>query len=311
MAGILLASLAALHGGEASFSWTEFDIYPSVLIGDLLLAVGYLWAVGPLRRKYGWAERVSGWRVASFLTAIAVMFVSLTGPLDELGDTYLFSAHMVQHLLLMMVMAPLMIMGLPDWLIRAALRVRGVRPAARVLTHPAVAFVVYNVVLIGWHFPGPYNYALAHENVHILEHLMFMAVAVMMWWPVVNPVPELDRLRNDLVRLLYVFAYGIPMSMLSAFISLSSSPAYVWYVKAPRIFGISALQDQALGGLIMWIPGMIIYWIAMTVLFLRYSSREDKEEPASLQPPPSGRGPEPVPAGTSGLRPGPATAPAS
>jgi putative membrane protein len=147
----------------------------------------------------------------------------------------------------------------------------------RFATSPLVAFGIYNVVFAGWHMPVFYNYALEHHSVHIVQHLMFMAAAVLMWWPVIDPLPELARLTPP-TRMLYLFALGIPMSIVSALITLSENVLYPWYAAAPRLFALTALDDQQMGGLIMWVPGMMVYWAAITILFFRWSSREESEE---------------------------------
>jgi hypothetical protein len=119
-----------------------------------------------------------------------------------------------------------------------------------------------------------YNWALVSHDLHVLQHLMFMAVAVMMWWPVVNPVPELERIPTGPLLMMYVFAFGIPSTLVSAFITLSDSVFYPWYELAPRITSLSPLEDQRLGGLIMWIPGMLIFWVGISAVFFRWTKDE-------------------------------------
>jgi putative membrane protein len=267
----------------ASASWDRldlfgFEVHVSVLIGVVYLASAYLFSVGPAREKYGWSEEpASVWRKASFLGAVGLIFFSLNGPLHTLSDEYLFSAHMVQHMLLMLIMPPFLIMGLPPWLIRKALERPGVKRVARALTHPVVAFLAYNVTFIGWHIPQAYNWALVSHDLHILQHLMFMAVATMMWWPVVNPVPELERIPTGPLLMMYVFAFGIPSTVVSAFITLSDSVFYPWYEIAPRVTSLSPLEDQRLGGLIMWIPGMLIFWVGISAVFFRWTKDEYRD----------------------------------
>jgi putative membrane protein len=264
----------------ASASWDRmdlwgFEVHVSVLMGTVYLAAAYLFAVGPAREKYGWhGEAASPWRKASYLGAVGVIFFSLNGPLHTLSDDFLFSAHMVQHMLLMLIMPPFLIMGVPPWLVRKALERPRVRKMARVLTHPGLAYLAYNVTFIGWHVPQMYNWALMSHGMHILQHIMFMAVAVMMWWPVVNPAPELERIPTGPLLMMYVFAFGIPTTVLSAFITLSDSVFYSWYEMAPRITSLTPLEDQRLGGLIMWIPGMLIFWIGITAVFFRWTRDE-------------------------------------
>lgn len=278
LAAPLHATLAWLaHGNPADFSWTRWEIHASVLIGCLLFAGAYLAGVGPLRRRYRLADRVERWQVVAFLSGVAVLFVALNGPIHDLSDNFLFSAHMVQHMLITMVAPPLWLIGTPAWLLRPLLRRRGVWPVARVLTHPLVAFIVYNVVFIGWHFPALYNAALESHAVHIVQHLMFMGAAVLMWWPVADPLPELARLSSPL-QMIYLFAFGVPMSVVSALITLSENVLYPWYEAAPRIWTLTALDDQQLGGLIMWIPGGLVFWAAITIVFFRWWRREQAED---------------------------------
>jgi putative membrane protein len=208
---------------------------------------------------------------------VGIIFFALNGPLHTLSDEYLFSAHMVQHMLLMLIMPPFLIMGIPPWLIRKAMERPGVARAARILTHPVVAFLAYNITFIGWHIPQAYNWALVNHDLHILQHLMFMAVATMMWWPVVNPVPELERIPTGPLLMMYVFAFGIPSTVVSAFITMSDSVFYPWYAMAPRVSSLSPLEDQRLGGLIMWIPGMLIFWVGITAVFFRWTREEYRD----------------------------------
>jgi putative membrane protein len=255
-----------------------FEVHPSILVGCSYLVAGYLLAVGPARRRFGWwPHPPNRWQVTSYLAAVGIVFFSLNGPLHTLSDQYLFSAHMVQHMLLMLIMPPFLIMGLPPWMIRRAMRSGWMRRTGRLLTHPLVAYTAYNVVFIGWHLPRMYNSALVNHDLHIVQHLMFMAVAIMMWWPVVNPVPELERIPTGPLLMMYIFAFGIPSTVVSALITLSDEVIYPWYAVAPRISTLSPLQDQRLGGLIMWVPGMLIFWVGITAVFFRWTKDEYRD----------------------------------
>jgi putative membrane protein len=269
----MLPTIVLLHGGD--FSWTHFDVHVSTLIGCLLLLAAYGHMV--VRWRPASEAPVARSQVAAFAGGTLLLFLSLNGPLHDLSDDFLFSAHMVQHLLITLIVPPLWLLGLPRWSLRRVLRPRIVLVCARSLTGPLVAFALYNVVFIGWHFPGAYNWALVNHNAHILQHIMFIVVAVLMWWPVVSPVPELERLQTP-ARILYLFALGIPMSIVSALITLAEQALYPWYQAAPRVTALSPLDDQQLGGLIMWVPGMLVFWIAITIIFFRWSGREEREE---------------------------------
>lgn len=253
-----------------------FDAHVSVIVGCAYLVGAYLLAIGPARRRYGWSdEGASVARRVSWFAGVGVIFFSLNGPLHTLADESLFSAHMVQHLLLMLIMPPLLIAGVPPWLIRKALERRWIFRMGRVLTHPAVAFGVYNAVLIGWHLPRLYNAALESHALHIVQHGTFMAAAVMMWWPIVNPVEELQRLPEGPLLMVYIFAFGLPAGILSAFITYADTVLYPWYGAAPRVFeGLGPIDDQRLGGVIMWVPGFVVFLVASGFVFFRWSRDE-------------------------------------
>ena len=265
---------ALLHGGD--FSWTRFEVHVSTLIGCVLLVAAYYHIV--VRWRPAGEAAATRMQQLSFVGGTVLLFLALNGPLHDLSDNFLFSAHMIQHLLMTLIVAPLWLMGLPSWGLRPVLRRRAALGTGRFLTNPLVAFAIYNLVFIGWHFPRLYNWALLDHNVHIVQHVMFLGASLLMWWPVVSPVPELDRIQTP-VRMLYLFAIGIPMSVVSAIITLAERAMYPWYEAAPRVFAnLSAVDDQQLGGLIMWVPGMIVFWIAITIIFFRWSNREQRDE---------------------------------
>jgi putative membrane protein len=268
------STLALLHGGD--FSWARFEVHVSTLIGCALWLAAYFHII--VRWRPEGAAPVERMQVVSFVGGTLLLFLSLNGPLHDLSDNFLFSAHMIQHLIITLIVPPLWLMGLPEWALRPVLRHRAVQAAARALTGPLVAFAIYNVVFIGWHFPQAYNLALVNHGAHILQHIMFIGAALLMWWPVVSPIPELTRLQTPM-RMLYLFGLGIPMSIVSAIITLSPRAMYPWYETAPRVFSdFSAIDDQQVGGLIMWVPGMMVFWIAITIIFFRWSSREQRDE---------------------------------
>ena len=200
------------------------------------------------------------------------MFVALNGPLHDLSDYYLFSAHMVQHLVLSLAVAPLLIAGTPGWMLRPALRWPVVGAVARWATRGTRCFAIFNVVLAAWHVPALYNLALAHHPIHIAQHLTLLAASVLMWWPILSPLPELPRLAYP-GQMLYCFLMVIPMSVVAIYIAMADHLLYPAYASAPRLWGISPSMDQQIGGLIMWIPGGLFFYGVMTVVFFKWASR--------------------------------------
>ncbi|MEA2760803.1 MAG: putative rane protein [Gemmatimonadaceae bacterium] len=272
--------LALLHPVVNLTSW-RWSIHPSTVIGIAALGGVYFWAETALHRRASTAER------SFFLAGLLVMFGSLNGPLHDLSDDYLFSAHMVQHLLLTLAMPPLLLAGVPGWMLRRPLATRFIAPAARFFTSAPIAFVVFNLVIAVWHLPPFYNAAMANHNIHIVEHLMFMVAAVLMWWPLMSQVPELPRLAYP-GQMLYSFLMSIPMSIVAIYIAMSDHVLYPAYAAAPRVFALSPLEDQLLGALIMWIPGGIIFYIIMTVVFFKWNARgEDSTAGAQVDWKPS------------------------
>lgn len=270
-----------LHG--ETFAWNEWRVYPSFMAGWLLLGGAYFLLIGPLRHRFPGSRPASPGQVASFSFAWAAMFLALQGPMHELSDYFLFSAHMVQHLVLILVMPPFLLMGIPEWMPRPALKARWIGKAARWLTLPLVAFALNNVIFLAWHFPGPYDLMMRNHDVHVTMHLMIMVTGVIMWWPVMSPLPELPRIAPPL-QMIYLFLVGIPMMISAALITFSRTPLYTWYVEAPRVFaGLDPLEDQRLGGLMMWVPGGLILWIAITAVYFRWTHREVKEDEARMK----------------------------
>lgn len=265
----------------AAWNWT-----PSVLIGVAVLVCGYLAAVGPWRaRATPTGERVSRIRIVAFLLGACAILMPLISPLDELSDQYLFSAHMVQHLLLTLVAPPLLLIGTPGWLLRPLLHHAFIRRVARVLTTPSVAFVLFNGVFMAWHQPGLYEATLRSETIHIAEHLMFIATGILNWWPVLSPLDELPRLSSP-VQILYLFLDSVPMTILGALIVFAPAVLYPTYEVAPRILGLSAMADQEIAGLIMWMPGGMIYLLALSIVFYGWFNREERtgqNEPAGYE----------------------------
>jgi len=280
---------ALLH--SETFSWSEWRVYPSFMVGWLLLGGAYFLLAGPLRHRFAGSRPVPLRQVASFTAAWAAMFLSLQGPLHELSDFFLFSAHMVQHLVLILMMPPLLLAGIPDWMLRPALRARPIAVLARLVTLPLVAFALNNAIFLAWHFPGPYDLMMRDHGVHVAMHLMIMVTGVIMWWPVASPLPELPRIAAPL-QMVYLFLAGIPMMISAALITFSQTPLYRWYVEAPRISSLSPLDDQRLGGVIMWVPGGLVLWIAITAVYFRWTHREVREDEAevAIHPPVSHAG---------------------
>jgi putative membrane protein len=256
-----------------------------VLIGGLLtFAVLYGLLTGPLRGRLAPGAAYPRRQAVYFYGALAVFYLAEGSPLHDLAEIYLFSAHMVQHLLLSYVVALLFIVGTPVWILRPLLLNRVAKPVAKVLTRPVVAAVVFSLFFSGWHFPAVYEGALGSDIVHHSEHIIFIGTALLMWWPLLSPLPELPRLSN-VGQILYLFALPFGQFLVAALLTFSSQVIYPTYAAAPRLLGMSALSDQQLGGAIMKFGGFIVYGIPLVLAFFRWYRIEN----SSVARPPAKR----------------------
>jgi putative membrane protein len=260
--------------------WLAWNLEPSLILGFAALLGLYFYAAGPLRRRFGWAERIEPRQIAAFVAGVVILILALMSPLDALGDEYLFSAHMVQHTLIALVAPPLLLLGTPGWMIEALLRPQAVRWVVRWLAYPVVAFGLFNADLWLWHVPALYDATLQNELIHIVEHLTFIGFGIIFWLPILSPTPLIPRI-SRMFGVLYLFLACQPMVALGALLTFAAAPFYEPYVFAPRIWGLDPLTDQQLGGLIMWLPTNIPYLIGLSVLFFRWVGDQDRAERAA------------------------------
>ena len=224
----------------------------------------------------------SVWRLIAFQGGSPdARFSRLASPLHPLAEL-LLQFHMIQHLLLMMVAPPLLLLGAPllpllRGLPQAVLH-HGIGPLltatrlqrlAHFLTHPFVCFLAFTVSNVAWHLPVLYELALRSEFWHYVQHLCFLGTGLLFWWPVVQPWPS--RLRWPRWAMIpYLLFADIQNTALSAFLIFSERVLYPTYAAVPRLWGISALDDQAAAGAIMWVPGSVIFLIPVAVLAIRW-----------------------------------------
>lgn len=256
---------------------TQWDWEPSLLLGTAAVIAGYVYAVGPLRIKYQLGPAVPMRRALAFFLGVDVIFFALFSPLDALGDSYLFAAHMAQHLLLSLVGPPLMLLGLPAWLLQPLLRHRVTCTVVKGLTHPVVAATLFTANLWLWHAPALYDLTLVNEQVHILSHLLYIATGLLFWWPLLSPVQKGWPPLPLGGKLAYLFFSDMPMVLLGAGLTFSP-PLYAYYQHVPRLFGLSAATDQQLGGLLMWIVGSIYFIVLASIFFLRWMLKQEEQQ---------------------------------
>ena len=260
------------------FSWLHGEIHLDVVLGVLALAAAYTWAVVASRQPTPLGPPLA------FFAGCGVLLLALNGPLHDLSDYYLFSAHMVQHMLLTLVVPPLWLAGTPGWMLDAlaerAARVPGAGAVLRRATRPLPAFAAYAVALVAWHLPGPYNRALEVHGWHVAEHLVLLAASVLGWLPILSRSERLPALPYA-AQLLYLFVFGMPMTVVAALVGGAERELYPFYAAAPRVFDLTPLADQQLGAMIMWVPAGIIPVVAFTVVFFRWVLAEREADDAA------------------------------
>jgi putative membrane protein len=257
-------------------AWFPGEVHAEVVLGVLALAGLYVLAVVRSRRAMPLGQPLA------FFAGCAAVLLALNGPLHDLSDRYLFSAHMVQHLVLTLVSPPLWLLGTPAFMLDGLLertRALGTERVLRAATAPLTAFGAYAVALIAWHVPAPYNAALEHHGWHIVQHLTLMATGVLGWWPILSQSARAPALPYA-GQLLYLFAFGMPMTVVAAMVAGAERVLYPFYATAPRVFDLDPLADQHLGGIIMWVPAGVIPLVAFTVVFFRWAAAERETDEA-------------------------------
>jgi len=282
---VAVTSLIIAHGLATRSLW------PPMVMALVLATAVLAYCRGRQHLRQRFPELTSPWRPAAFAGGMAALWLAAGSPLAGL-DEALLSAHMIQHLLLSMVAAPLILLAAPmlpllhgvPWVVVAhgiapAVRSAPVRAMGRLLGQPAVCWSVAMIVFIGWHIPALFDLALRSERWHVVEHASFLASGILFWWPIIAPWPS----RSAWPRwsmLLYLFLATLPCDALAAFLLFSDRVVYPVYLYAPRHFGLSALQDQAGAGAVMWLCVTIAYAIPAAGITTRMLSEPRRRRPA-------------------------------
>ena len=270
--------------GEFFLAW-DFSSVPAVIF--LLLAGAYLAGTTRLALRSNsdnkfWSKAATG------VTGYVLLAIGLAGPLDFYsGD--LFTMHMAQHIVIAIFAAPLILIARPMpayvWSLPRPLRI-GAGAALtrdgitirvlRVFTRPVVSLPLFISTLYAWHIPAAYNGSLENEWLHLFMHFTMFTTAILFWWPIVGPPPIRTQL-NHPQRIVYLLLAVTPTALLAAIITLSKDVLYTFYLNSPGHFGWNPVADQSTGGLLMWIPGNLVYLATMMVLFFKWFNEEERK----------------------------------
>jgi putative membrane protein len=261
--------------------WRHWHNEP-YLVGGLVF-LGWLWAIcaGPLRARLAQRAGASATAAAAepfprakawqFYSALVIFYLAVGSPLDQIGERFLFSAHMLQHQLLIYPAAILFLRGLPHWMIDAMLDRPGLRGLVRILTSLLGCGAIYTLVISLWHAPFLYDWALQNKLVHVAEHVMFFGAALFYWWPLLSPSRVFPPV-SYAAQMVYLFAVLIAMTPVFAYITFSDDILYPTYEYAPRLYArFTAADDQLLAGVSMKIVGMSVALVALGTSFYRWS----------------------------------------
>jgi putative membrane protein len=264
--------------GPYRFSW---HLHADVVLFCIFLQAAYLYTVTQLRELVSDAGRVRRTQVALFTAGVLSIYLVAGTPIHDISEQYLLSVHMFQHSVFTLVAAPLLLAGIPAWAWQAAFRIRGVYPVARKLTHPVVAFALFNALMVLTHLPVSVNYSLQHHWFHFVVHAALVASAIVMWWPVLSVVPEAPRLTAPL-QMAYLFLQSIVPTVIAAFVTFADGAVYTFYERAPRMWGLTPVEDQQIAGGIMKAMGSLILWGFIAVAFFQWYNREQKQDAEPL-----------------------------
>lgn len=266
----------AAAASESPWAW---HIHPDITAGVVVLAVAYAMALrllGPKNAPPG-SGAAGRKQIALFYSGIVFLWLSSDWPLHDLAEGYLFSAHMVQHLVFMMIVPPLLLLGTPKWLFRSLLGRGRLFSVVRWLTRPVPALIFFNVMVAFIHWPTIVELQVSSELGHGLIHALVLGASTIMWWPVVAPLPEMGRL-SEPAKMFYLFVTSLLPTIPASFLTFATGVIYPHYETVPRLWGLSAQTDQMISGLIMKIGGGLLLWSIITVLFFRWHAREERQQ---------------------------------
>jgi putative membrane protein len=261
--------------GPAAQAWL-----PGLGIAVLMVAIATVYGVALHRSR----EPVHRAQALRFFSGIALVIFILSGPVERLALERMYSAYIFQQVMLVMVAAPLILSGLPGWMLRRALANRFVAPVWRMLVNPVVAMLMFAAIFAMIHYPSLCDQICHARPFYYSIRLLLIALGILLWWPVLSPLQEFPRLSYPM-QILYLFLLMIPMTAIAAPITMSQSVLYVFYETGPHPFGLTPIQDQVMGGLIMWV-GQGLYVIgAATWIFRLWAAQESGEDDATAASP--------------------------
>ena len=261
-----------------TISSVPFELRVDAWLLVLGLGFGYWWAwqnIGPRSPGFDRDELVGRRRL--FFGGLLVLAVAVSWPIDTIGDGYLFSVHMTQYLVMSFGAAPLLVAGTPGWMLVALTQpFRGVLER---LTHPVVSLLLFNVVLVLSHWPAFVDVYLRVDAVHFGMHTLWVVAAVVFWIPLINRAPQQFRKLSPPLQMVYLFLSSVVPTVPASFLTWAESPLYPAYAAAPRMWGMSAVEDMQAAAAVMKVGGGVFLWTLIVVIFFRWAATQGDSAP--------------------------------
>lgn len=270
-----------LGGQQIPLEW-HLDVV--LLCAGLVMAyVGLIRKYGPLLQPRRDEPVVTTGQVWAFGSGVVALWLASGSPLHTLADEYLFSAHMVQHLLQAFVIAPLLLLGIPGWMLEVITRPRWLRATLRTLGAPLVAGIVFNVVLLGIHWPPVMNLMVRDELFHATMHTTLVLASLLMWLPVLSRSEAVQPRMRPLGRMGYLFGMTILPTVPASFMTFGdpATPLYPIYGQFPRLWDMPVGEDILIAGLIMKVGGGFLLWGIIAGMFFTWAAAEERREAAA------------------------------
>ncbi len=264
--------------------WT-FHLHPEVVAVVVAALVAYGYAVrrwGRLFHPSPSEQPATPRQKVAFVLGVVSLWVALGWPVHDLGERYLYAAHMVQHLILGFVVPPLILLGTPRWLGELVVGRGAVGRAYRGLTRPLIAAVAFNVALAFIHWPAVVDIMVASEPAHAAIHWAFLAAAFLMWSVLYSPLPDVAARLGPPGKMLFLFVQTILPTVPASFLTFGDRTLYRFYETTPRLWDLTPRDDMQLAGLIMKVGGGLLLWSILTVMFFRWANAEERADRARL-----------------------------
>ena len=265
--------IAAVTGAQ----FPAWQPHPDVLLLVGLLVAGYAIALTRLGPRFvaPGAPVATRFQMVSFGLGAFAVLLAAAWPMHDLAEGYLYSVHMVQHLTFTMIAAPLLLLGTPAWLARWLLRPPWLFRTVRSLSRFLPALIVFNVVIVVAHWPAVVDLTLRSALAHVIAHTVLLLSAFLIWMPIVSPLPEIPRL-PAMLQIVFLFLQSIVPTIPASFLTFGSHPLYRRYESLPKLWGLTALNDQLIAGLIMKIGAGLMLWALMAVIFFRWAAAQER-----------------------------------